>query len=571
MRSNGMPRSSSSLTRLRHVVHVRFSYTVRSAIGPRCTKWMRFPYLLGLTWAALALAASPVAARPVLFVGNVDDGTVTVVDSHALKVIGTLDVTPDGKAPQDPAQAIVYPALVQAKGTNYVQGLAVSPDGRTLYVSRGFLGDVAAFDIATRKLLWRFQIDGIRADHLTLSPDGKRLFVSALTSNKVEVIDTATHELVGNFPTGDWPHVLEFTPDGRFVVNGSLGNQTVPDGAPHKFAITVADPQTLQVVHSFSYDAGVRPFSFSGDGSRAYVQFSYFDGFREIDPATGAILRTKTLPVLGPEKDMTSHSDYPNQAAHHGIDISGDGKTICDAATVGNYVALVDRATFATDKVIEVPSEPAEAETSADGKYCFISDRGAKTLSVISFASQREIKRIPTGARPQEQAQADVPGAVLHQAGFALPEDAPLAILRRPYTARDRLPGRIRRSPIGSQFAGPEASRLALARHGTRFYVGAAKRPGGLCLVAVERSRSAVGSCSSTRTLARFGAIVTESRAEPRDPVRVFAVVADGYDRGTFRGRAVHVRNNVLALLAHHFHGILSVSGPGRPTRSLHL
>ena len=44
-----------------------------------------------------ALAASPAAARPVLFVGNVDDGTVTMVDPRALKVIGTFDVTPDGK------------------------------------------------------------------------------------------------------------------------------------------------------------------------------------------------------------------------------------------------------------------------------------------------------------------------------------------------------------------------------------------------------------------------------------------------------------------------------------------
>ena len=75
-----------------------------------------------------------------------------MVDSRALKVIGTFDVTPDGKTPQDPVQAMVYPLLVQAKGKNFVQGLAVSPDGGTLYVSRGFLGDVAAFDIATRKV-----------------------------------------------------------------------------------------------------------------------------------------------------------------------------------------------------------------------------------------------------------------------------------------------------------------------------------------------------------------------------------------------------------------------------------
>lgn len=385
--------------------------------------WRASAFVLAI--AALALAASPAAARPVLFVGNVEDGTVTIVDTQALKVIGTLDVTPDGKTPQDPAQAIVYPALVQAKGTNYVQGLALSPDGRTLYVSRGFLGDVAAFDIATRKLLWRVQIDGIRADHLTLSPDGNRLFVSALTANKVEVIDTKTHAVIGSFPTGDWPHVLEFTPDGKYVANGSLGNQTLPSGAPTRFELTVADPNTLQVIHSFSFDAGVRPFVFSPDASRAYVQFSYFNGFREIDTATGAVTRTKDLPVMGPEKDMQP-SDYPNQAAHHGIDLSGDAKTICDAATVANYVALVDRASLLTKAIVQVGDQPAEAETSADGRYCLVSERGpaSNALAVISYAKAKVVARLKTGKRPQEQAQSDVPDTVLRAAGFSLPKAA---------------------------------------------------------------------------------------------------------------------------------------------------
>jgi DNA-binding beta-propeller fold protein YncE len=202
-------------------------------------------------------------------------------------------------------------------------------------------------------------------------------------------------------------------------VNGSLGNQLLPSGIPTRFQITVADPDTLTVVHRFSYDAGVRPFAFSPDGTRAYVQFSYFDGFREIDTATGAILRTKTLPVMGPEVGM-QRSDYPNQAAHHGIDLSADGTTICDAATVGNYVALVDRATFATEAIIPVAAEPAEAETSADGNYCFVSDRGARALSVISWADRSEVARLPTGRRPQEQAQAVVPDRVLRAAGFAI-------------------------------------------------------------------------------------------------------------------------------------------------------
>lgn len=382
---------------------------------------------------ALAISAPPAGARQVIIVGNLRDGTVTFVDERALKVLGTFDVTPDGKTPQDPAQAAVYPLLVQTKGVNYVQGLALSPDGRTLYVSRGYLGDVAAFDVASRRLLWRLQVSGLRADHLALSPDGRRLFVSALTANEVQVIDTVKHSFLGSFPTGDWAHVLEFTPDGKSIVNGSLGNQLLPSGAPTNFWLTFADPRTLAVQRVLKFNAGVRPFMFSPDGSLAYVQFSYFNGFKVIDSMTGEVLHTVNLPVKGPAVGEPP-SQYPNQAAHHGIALSGDHRTICDAATVSNYVALVARASLRTRAIIPVGDQPADAETSSDGQLCLVTNRGTgaggETLSVISYRLGREVARLPMGQGPQELLTGPIPDAVLRSAGFKLPP-APRARPRR--------------------------------------------------------------------------------------------------------------------------------------------
>jgi DNA-binding beta-propeller fold protein YncE len=395
---------------------------------------MRLPRVAALMVVlALALAAQA-TARPVVIVGNLRSGTVTVVDQRALKVLGTIDVTPDGKTPQDPAQAAVYPGLVQAKGVNYVQGLAVAPDGRTLYVSRGFLGDVAAFDLASRKLLWRLQANGLRADHIALSPDGKLLYLSALTANEVQVIDTASHSFVGSFQTGDWPHVLEFTPDNRYIVNGSLGNQLLPSNAPNNTWLTFADPHTFAVKRVLKFDVGVRPFVFSPDGSLVYVQFSYFNGFKVVDSVSGQILHTVDLPVRGPAVGEPQ-SQYPNQAAHHGIVLSGDSQTVCDAATVSNYVALVDRRSLRTRAIIPVGDQPADAETSTDGKNCFVTNRGSgaggNTLSVISFRARREIARLPTGDGPQELVTVSVPDLVLRSAGFTLPRTGPRRCGRR--------------------------------------------------------------------------------------------------------------------------------------------
>ncbi|MDQ1540882.1 MAG: hypothetical protein QOH29_1608 [Actinomycetota bacterium] len=368
----------------------------------------------------------PAAARSILFVGNLEAGTVSVVDATKLRVLGTINVIPDGSTPQDPAQAAVYPSLVAAKGINYVQGLAVSPNGRTLYVSRGYLGDVTAFDIASGRQLWRLQTSSLRADHVALSSDGRRLFVSALTANEVQVIDTRLHQVVGGFPTGDWPHVLELTPDGRSIVNGSLGNQLLPSGAPTTRTLTFADPKTLAVQRTFSFDAGVRPFTFSPNGKRIYVQLSFLNGFVVVDAATGRTIRTVALPLAGPAIGEDP-SSYPNQAAHHGIALSGDGRTICDAGTVSNYVALVARGSLKTKAIVKVGDQPADAETSLDGKLCFVTDRGpaSNALSVISFAKRREIKRLRMGQHPQEEAVAKVPEAVLRQAHLAGTRAAP--------------------------------------------------------------------------------------------------------------------------------------------------
>lgn len=233
------------------------------------------------------------------------------------------------------------------------------------------------------------------------------------------MINTRRHEFVGSFPTGTWAHVDEFSPDGRFIYNGSLGNQLLPQGSDGAKQLTVANARTLKVVRTFQFDAGVRPFVFTPNARRMFIQLSFLNGFIEFDPRTGKTLRTVHLPITGPGRHL-SPSDYPNDAAHHGIAISDNGRYICDAATISNYAALVKRPSLKMVAKIAVGDEPAEAETSLDGRYCFITSRGPKanTVSVISYAKHREVKRIRVGRHPQEELEARVARTALRRGGF---------------------------------------------------------------------------------------------------------------------------------------------------------
>src|SRR5688500_4583630 len=102
-----------------------------------------------LVTALLSIAAASIAhaqARATLeaaFVANPEAGSVSMVDVSAKTIVATIDTNPDQ-------------TKIERPGTpNYAQDTDVSPDGRTLYVSRGYLGDVAAFDVATGKQVWR--------------------------------------------------------------------------------------------------------------------------------------------------------------------------------------------------------------------------------------------------------------------------------------------------------------------------------------------------------------------------------------------------------------------------------
>ncbi|CAN0491158.1 unnamed protein product, partial [Phaeothamnion confervicola] len=151
------------------------------------------------------------AMRDIAFVANAEGATVSLLDIATQKIVATIDINPDK-------------VVVQRPGTpNYAQDTDVSPDGRTLYVSRGYMGDVAAFDIATAKQLWVRDLDTGRADHMTLTADGKWLFVSVMFDNQVEKIDAATGEGKGRFPAGVYPHDNQISKDGKSVYNTSLG------------------------------------------------------------------------------------------------------------------------------------------------------------------------------------------------------------------------------------------------------------------------------------------------------------------------------------------------------------
>ena len=351
---------------------------------------------------AAAGAAQAQAAREIAFVANAEGGTVGLVDVAARTELGRIDVNPD--------------RAKQTQSTpNYAQDTDVSPDGRTLYVSRGYLGDVAAFDIATGKLIWRTTVDPARSDHMTLTRDGRVLFVSAYTRNLALRLDAKTGAITGQVATGVSPHDNQVTKDGRWLFNSSIGNVGLPiaEGAPgaSPYRLTIADTRTLKVKDSIVFDKGIRPWRFTPDETGIYAQLSNEHAVIAYDLKARKLVRRLPLPI----RPGVTSADWVFDAPHHGLSLSEDGKTICIAGRASDYAALVRAPELTLIATVPVGDSPGWAELADHDRLCLIANTRSDDLSIVSVAERKELIRLKMGDGPKHITVARVPAAVLAQ------------------------------------------------------------------------------------------------------------------------------------------------------------
>jgi DNA-binding beta-propeller fold protein YncE len=370
------------------------------------------------------------AARDVVVVGNSVSGTVNVLDGHTFENLGHVDVIPDlderieeirGNLVWSIGYNVVRDGqLVKhfepSDGDRYVDDVMVSPDGTTLYVSRSNLADVAAFDLAdpAHPMLWRTRVTGFKADHAALSPDGRRIVVSATSAAQADVLDAATGEIVGDFDTGTYPHQNDFSPDGERIYNASLGLLGLDPAFQGQHHLSVVDAETLEVLRIYDFDVGIRPAVFTPDEKIMYAQLSFLNGFIRFDLESGEITDTVELPFSDFALEVyVTHEDLPHESMHHGLALSGDGKTLCSAGTIDNYVAMVSTETLEATHIVDVGLVPYWATTSHDGRSCIVSISGADEIHVLDFATGDDVARTAVGVFPQRNRLARMPASVI--------------------------------------------------------------------------------------------------------------------------------------------------------------
>lgn len=194
------------------------------------------------------------------------DGTVTVIDIEKHKQLKIVAV---GKGPHNAVfTADGSKAYVTLQGGGAVvvldvpsfdkvgefpvpglkgpHNLDLSADGKTLWI-RGFVGQVAAVDLATHKVLAVVPV-GLGHAGITVAPGGY-VFTGAIADHVVDVIDPATFKVIKRIDVGQGPHGVRASADGRWVYTSVTGTNK----------LAVIDAHSLEVMKQISLK-GELPF-----------------------------------------------------------------------------------------------------------------------------------------------------------------------------------------------------------------------------------------------------------------------------------------------------------------------
>src|SRR5262245_43858304 len=116
---------------------------------------------------SLALTFSTIRAQTVAYVTNFASNTVSVIDTSTNTVTANIPV---GNGPG---------------------GVVASPDGTRVYVADFNVSAISVIDTATNTVTATFPLPGALPAHLAITPDGKTLYVPT-GSGMVLVIDAGT-------------------------------------------------------------------------------------------------------------------------------------------------------------------------------------------------------------------------------------------------------------------------------------------------------------------------------------------------------------------------------------------
>lgn len=256
-----------------------------------------------------------------------------------------------------------------------VGGLALSPDGKTLYATGAAVkGKVYAIDADSGKVSATIGV-GHTPRAVAVSPDGKVLYVCNVFDGNVSVVDIASKKQVAKIPVKREPSAVAVTSDGKtlFVTNELPAGAS--DGDYAAAEISVIDTASNKVISAIQLPNGstaVKDITISPDGKHAYATHILARYQLPTTQLERGWMNTNALTIIDvPAKKYVNTvllDDVDLGAANPwSVACTADGKFICVTTAGTHELSVIDRAKL-HDKLARAAAgeKVSDASSSAD-------------------------------------------------------------------------------------------------------------------------------------------------------------------------------------------------------------
>ena len=238
----------------------------------------------------------------------------------------------------------------------------------------------------------------------------------------VAIVDPKTNAVLGRAPTGDGPHEVVATTDGKLAVASNYGTGPAPG-----HTLSVIDIATRKEIHRVDISPLERPHGlFAADG-KVYFTAEQNKIIARYDPATNRVdwmlgtgEDTTHMVLLNRDRSKIFTSNISsatisifertgNGSNWHGtvvkvgpgaegFDLSPDEKQIWAANAGDGTISVVDVAQKAVTQTFDIASKRSNRlKFTPDGKMALVSDLTSGELVVVDVASRKAIKRVAVG------------------------------------------------------------------------------------------------------------------------------------------------------------------------------
>jgi YVTN family beta-propeller protein len=250
------------------------------------------------------------------------------------------------------------------------------------------------------------------------------------------IVDPASKKVLGTVRTGEQPHEVEASADGKLAFVSNYAN-----GAN---SLSVIDLAGRKELHRVDLTPLGRPHGLSAAGNKVYFTAEANKVIGRYDPATN-----KVDMVLGTGQNSTHMVlALPDESRLFTANIGSDSITIIERAGVGNW----------NETVVPVGQGPEGFDLSPDGKQLWAANSRDGSVSIIDLATKRVVNTFNVKTKRSNRLKFTPDGRLVLISDL---EAGDLIVLERS-TRKD-----VKRIKLGKQLAGilvtPDSSRAYCA------------------------------------------------------------------------------------------------------------